>query len=180
MCYSFCKWMMMAQFIQVKQNWHLQCIRARIWLSSQNVFLVNEFLDFIFCYGEWQMQHFCRSMTIHKNTPIFTSWLIIKVYIMTCSAVSFIWCCICMYQAQFIEDHKGFILYNCTSRWSCMYVMSVHYHPKGRDQIRYIDLSEEFLFFLGVRLWAEARLPQISQILFLLFLFDSHQYGRDT
>ena len=64
------------------------------------------------------MQHFCRSMTVYKNTPIFTSWLIIKVYIMTCSAVSFIWCCICMYQAQFIEGHKGYILYNCTSRWS--------------------------------------------------------------
>ena len=70
---------MMAQFIQVKQNWHLQCIRARIWLSTQNVFLVNEFLDFIFCYGEfWTFDIVIEPNSISHNSLIYLFIFLLK------------------------------------------------------------------------------------------------------
>ena len=55
---------MMAQFIQVKQSWHIQFIKARIWLSSLNVFWVNEFLDFIFLYGIIKTKSLINILTV--------------------------------------------------------------------------------------------------------------------
>ena len=54
----------MAQLIQVKQSWHLQFIRARICLSSLNVFWVNEFLDFIFLYGIIKTKSLINILTV--------------------------------------------------------------------------------------------------------------------
>ena len=54
----------MVQLIQVKQNWHLQFIRARICLSSLNVFWVNEFLDFIFLYGIIKTKSLINILTV--------------------------------------------------------------------------------------------------------------------
>ena len=62
----------MAQFIQVKQSWHLQFIRARKWLSSLNVFWVKEFLEFIFCNGEfWTFDNVIKPNSISHNCHFF-------------------------------------------------------------------------------------------------------------
>ena len=86
---------------------------------------------------KWQMQHFCRSMMGYKNSPIFTPWMpssksiswLVQQYLPS----DVVRACIKYNSSKLIES---LFLYNCTSRWSCMYIMSVHYHPKGRDQIK--------------------------------------------
>ena len=83
------------------------------------------------------MQHFCRSMMGYKNLPIFTPWMsssksiswLVQQYLPS----DVVCACIKYNSSKFIE---ALFLYNCTSRWSCMYIMSVHYHPKGRYQIK--------------------------------------------
>ena len=115
----------------------IQCCGVNKMITTENRLNISTVpVAYIKC--KWQMRHFWRSIMGYKNSPIFTPWMSssksISWLVQSYLPSDVVRACIKYNLSKLIE---ALILYNCTSRWSCMYIiMSVHYLPKGRDQIK--------------------------------------------